>query len=162
PAARPSRIDPVLLEPFVYIVKEILLAPQHSGQRLAHRIGCVFSNTGWRYRPIELVGLTPARLEGLRESGAERVRSAGRSIAKPQPDDGSCRGTHPQLVVRGGLGPGIVWVDCVLPVADNAVVDPVLDIGCGIGGTEETLVVRLVFGEQQDRTSLAVEEIVAE
>src|SRR5262249_2918061 len=138
PAARPSRIDPVLLEPFVYIVKEILLAPQHSGQRLAHHIGCVFSRTGWRYRPIELVGLTPARLEDVRESGAKGVRSAGRAIAEPQADDGSCPGTHPQLVMRGGLGPGVAWIDCVLPVADDAVVDPVLDIGCGIAGTEQT------------------------
>src|SRR6516225_11503448 len=64
--------------------------------------------------------------------------------------------------MRGGFGPGVVRVDRTLPVCHHAVVDPVLDIGCGIGATEETLVVRLVFGEQQDRTSLAMEEIVAE
>src|SRR6516225_7014525 len=64
--------------------------------------------------------------------------------------------------MRGGFGPGVVRVDRTLPVCHHAVVDPVLDIGCGIGAAEEALVVRLVFGEQQDRASLAMEEIVAQ
>src|SRR6516225_11428604 len=64
--------------------------------------------------------------------------------------------------MRGGFGPGVVRVDRTLPVCHHAVVDPVLDIGCRVGGTKETLVVCLVFREQQDRTSLAMEEIVAE
>src|SRR5215469_16411270 len=64
--------------------------------------------------------------------------------------------------MRGGFGPGVVRVDRTLPVRHHAVVDPVLDIRCRVGGTKETLVVGLVFGEQQDRTFLAMEEIVAE
>jgi hypothetical protein len=60
PTARPSRIDVVLLEPFVYIVKEILLAPQHSGQRLPHHIGGIVTGAGRGYRPVELVSLAPA------------------------------------------------------------------------------------------------------
>src|SRR5215472_8748271 len=64
--------------------------------------------------------------------------------------------------MRGGFGPGVVRVDRTLPVCHHAVVDPVLDIRCRVGGTKETLVVGLVFGEQQDRAPLAIEEIVAE
>src|SRR6516225_560394 len=64
--------------------------------------------------------------------------------------------------MRGGLGSGVVRVDRVLPVRHHTVVDPVLDIGCRIGGTEETLVVGFVFGEQQEWLSLAIEEIVTE
>src|SRR5215471_14047444 len=64
--------------------------------------------------------------------------------------------------MRGGFGPGVVRVDRTLPVRHYAVVDPVLDIRCRVGGTKEALVVGFVFGEQQDRTSLAMEEIVAE
>src|SRR5215831_19814750 len=162
PAVRPSRIDAVLLEPFVYIVKEILLAPQHSGQRLSHHIGCIVAGTSRGDRLIELVGLAPARLEDLRKAGAKWSGCRRCGLAQPQPNDGGRPGTDAQLVMRGGFCPGVVWVDRALPVCHHAVVDPVLDIGCGIGATEETLVVRLVFGEQQDRTSLAMEEIVAE
>src|SRR5215472_6156824 len=60
PEARPPRVDAVFLEPFVYIVKEILLAPQHSGQRLSHYTGCIVTATGRGDRPIKLVGLAPA------------------------------------------------------------------------------------------------------
>jgi hypothetical protein len=79
----PQRIDAVLLEPFLDIKKEVLLAPQHAGQRLTHHIGRIFADPGWRDRPVELVGLTPARLEDLREPRAERFLDAGRDIAQP-------------------------------------------------------------------------------
>src|SRR5215472_9380584 len=83
PAARPSHIDAVLLEPFVYIVKEILLAPQHAGQRLSHHIGCIVAGTGRGDRPIELVGLAPARLEDLRKADAKWSRGRRCGIAQP-------------------------------------------------------------------------------
>ena len=62
---RQQRIGVMFLEPFVDVVEEMLLAPQHPTQRLPHHIGCVLAYTGWRYRPIELVGLAPARLHDL-------------------------------------------------------------------------------------------------
>src|SRR6516165_5759208 len=36
PAARPQRIHAMFVEPFVHVEPEVLLAPQHPGQRLAH------------------------------------------------------------------------------------------------------------------------------
>src|SRR6516162_996576 len=64
--------------------------------------------------------------------------------------------------MRGGFGACVVRVDRVLPVRHHAVVDPVLDIRCWIGGAEETLIVGFVFGEQQEWLSLAIEGIVTE
>jgi hypothetical protein len=99
PPAWSQRIDTVFLQPLVHIVKEKLLAPQHPGQRLPHHIGGVFADAGRRYRPIEVVGLMPARLEDLREPRAERCLDAGRHIAQPQPDNRGRPGTDPQPIV---------------------------------------------------------------
>ena len=70
------------------IEEEVLLAPQHPGQRLPHDIGRIFADTGRRDRPIELVGLAPARLEDLIEARAERFLGTGCGIAQPQSDNG--------------------------------------------------------------------------
>ena len=78
---RQQRIGPMFVEPFVEIVEEILLAPQHPGQSLPHHIGRIFAHPGRRYRPIELVGVAPARLENLSEPRAERFLGAGYDIA---------------------------------------------------------------------------------
>src|SRR4051812_29971983 len=42
----PQRIDAMFLEPFIGIEKEVLLAPQHPGQRLPHYIGRIFADAG--------------------------------------------------------------------------------------------------------------------
>ena len=84
------RVDAMFLEPFVNIEEEILFAPQHPGQCLPHHIGRIFADTGRRYRPIERVGLAPARLDNLIEPRAERFLRTGCDIAQPQPDDCGC------------------------------------------------------------------------
>ena len=162
PPARPQRIDAMLQQPFVHVVEEKLLTPQHAGQRLPHDIGRVFADTGGCDRPIKFVGLAPARLEDLREPRAERLYGAGCCIAQPHTDNGGRPGGHAQLVMRGGLGAGVVRIDRVLPARREVVIESVLDVGGGIGGAEETLVVGLVLGEQQMRLPLAIKEIVAE
>ena len=43
-AARPHRIGAVFLEPFVHVETEVLLAPEHPGQCLAHDAGLVFAD----------------------------------------------------------------------------------------------------------------------
>jgi hypothetical protein len=57
--------------------------------------------------------------------------------------------------MRGGLGPALIRVDDLLPALHDVVVDPILDIGCRVGSAEESLVVGIVFGKQQPRSSLA-------
>jgi hypothetical protein len=91
---RQQRISAMFLKPFVDIVKEKLLAPQHPGQRLPHHIGRVFADTGRCYRPIEFVGLAPARLDDLRKPTAERFRGIGCCITEPQADNGGRSRTH--------------------------------------------------------------------
>ena len=71
----------MFLEPFVGIQEKVLFGPQHPTQRLPHHIGCVVTYTGWRYRPVKLVGLVPARLHNLIKFLAERVPRY--SVAQP-------------------------------------------------------------------------------
>ena len=70
---RQQRIGAMLLEPFVDVVEEMLLAPQHPGQRLPHHTGCVLAQMGRGHRPIKLVGFAPARLHYLIKFLAEWV-----------------------------------------------------------------------------------------
>src|ERR1700761_192370 len=70
-----QRIRAVLPEPLLDIEKEALLGPQHPSECLAHHVGCIFAHTNRRYRPIELVGLTPSRLDDLREPRTARFLS---------------------------------------------------------------------------------------
>ena len=60
------------------------------------------------------------------------------------------------LEMRSDLGALLLWIDppC-LPVNDG-VVNAVLDVGGGVGPVEQTLGVRLVFGEQQPRVTVSV------
>ena len=150
----------MFLEPFVGIVKEVLLAPQHPGQRLPHHTRLIFADAGRGYRLIERVGLVPALLDDLIELAAEGI--PGGSVAQPQPDDGGFAGAHVELIVRGGLGPRLVRVDGLLPARHDIIVDPILDIRRRVGCAEQPLVVRVVFGEQQLRISVAMQQEAAE
>ena len=58
-------IDAMFLEPFVDIEAEVLLAPQHPGQGLAHDARLVFGYPLRRDGSVELVRLVPARFDGL-------------------------------------------------------------------------------------------------
>ena len=52
-----------------------------------------------------------------------------RAFAQPQPDDRGFAGADVELIVRGGLGSGLVRVDGLLPARHDVIVDPILDIG---------------------------------
>ena len=56
-AARLHRILTMFLEPYVHVEEEILLGPEHSGQRLAHDEGFIFADTGRGDGFVELVRL---------------------------------------------------------------------------------------------------------
>jgi hypothetical protein len=92
----------VLLKPFVYVVKKVLLAPKHPGQCLTHHIGSIFADTSRRYRPIERVRLELASLDDLRELCAERFLGTWATLAQPQPDDCRSPSADLQPVMRGG------------------------------------------------------------
>ena len=69
--------------------------------------------------------------DDLIELSAEGI--ARRSTAEPQADHRGRACAHIDLVVRGGLGPGLARVDGVLPAPHDAVVDPVFDIRHCVG-----------------------------
>ena len=73
---RPHRIVAMFLEPYVGVVKEVLLAPQHPGQCLPHHAGRILADAGRRNRLIERVGLAPSLLYDLIELPAEGVAGA--------------------------------------------------------------------------------------
>jgi len=64
------------------------------GQRLAHHIGCIFADTRRCYRPVEFVGLAPARFEDLREPRAKRLLATKCDIGQPQSDKGGSPCPH--------------------------------------------------------------------
>src|SRR6516164_8582985 len=103
----------VFHEPFIGMVKEILLAPQHPGQRLPHDIGRILAYAGRRYRPIKLVGLAPARLYDLIKFLAKRVPRY--RVAEPQADDSGLASRDLELIVRCRFGPGPGRIDGILP-----------------------------------------------
>ena len=76
---RPHRIETVLLEPFVGIEEEVLLAPQHPGQCLPHHISFIRADPGRGDRLIKRIGVPPALFEDLIELSPERV--AGAAVA---------------------------------------------------------------------------------
>src|SRR6516165_946393 len=147
-------------EPFIGMVKEILLAPQHPGQRLPHDIGRILAYAGRRYRPIKLVGLAPARLYDLIKFLAKRVPRY--RVAKPQADDSGLASRDLELIVRRRLGPNLGRIDGLLPAGHNIVVDAILDVGRCVWTAKDPLVVRVVFGEQQARITIAMQQEAAE
>ena len=101
----PHCIKAMLLEPFIGIVKEVLLAPQHPGQCLPHHTGRVFVSAGRGDRLIERIGVASALVDNLGELPAERVAESG--VGQPQPDDRGFAGTNVERIVRCALVP--VW-----------------------------------------------------
>jgi len=67
----------MLFEPFVGVIKEMLLAPQHPSQRLPHHVGGILADFGRGYRAVELVGLAPTLIDDLIELPAERRVGGG-------------------------------------------------------------------------------------
>ena len=64
--------------------------------------------------------------------------------------------------MRSSLGAGLVRVDRFPPAHDHIIVDPVLDIRCRVLRPEYPLVVGVVFGKQQRRISIAMQQEAAE
>src|SRR5271166_4841684 len=59
--------------------------------------------------------------------------------------------------MRGGFSPGFRRVDRIVISVDNVLVNSVFDVRRGVGRAEDSLVVGLIFREQQRDISLAVQ-----
>ena len=96
----------MFLEPLVHVEAEVLLGPEHSGQRLSHDPGLIFGSTFRGDGFVELVrlalpGLHDFRetLEGIAHVGGRQSRSSRSRIVADFPAP-TC-----DLIVRGSLGP---------------------------------------------------------
>ncbi len=161
---RSPRPHPVLLEPGGHVVVEVLLAPEHAGERLPHhpcpvRIG---PHRRRRDAPVEDVRLLPPLLQHpvVVPEGGRHLRR--RRTSEPQPDGAGLAGPDGERDVRRHLGPAPGRVHRGHPAVHHGLVDSVLHVGRGIGLSPESLGVALVLGEEQRRLPLAVEVVVGQ
>ena len=68
-------------EPFVHVEEEILLAPEHPGQRLAHDEGLIFADTVRGDGFVELIGLALAGLHDFSKALERIAHGSRRQIA---------------------------------------------------------------------------------
>ena len=149
-------------EPFIHVETEVLLAPQHPGQRLAHDAGAIFADTFRRDGAIKLVSLALATLHHFAEAVEGIAHVGRRPVTEAQTDRGSLPCSHIDLIVGGRFCPGVLRVDSILLAVDYVVVDPVFDVGSPVGRAEYPLVVGLILGKEQRDVSVTVQVALAE
>lgn len=102
--------DPLLLDELV-----VLLAPQHSTQSLSHDVAQVVADGSTSDPTVKLVRVDPPVLDNLVKQffvvdGGILLEVLGSEL-EPDDDTTALAGDLGEMVVRGGLGTGIVWVD---------------------------------------------------
>jgi len=93
----------VLLQPLVHVVIEILLAPQHAGEGLAHQIGSIrigFLNDRWNNLVVKGIGFLYARIKNRIKSRKRIAHLSGCGVGQTQANDLGFACTHRQLIVR--------------------------------------------------------------
>src|SRR5260370_32450193 len=78
---RLHRILAMFRKPFVQVEEEILLAPQHSGQRLPHDESFIIADAAWGYGFVKFIGLMLAGLKDFCEALEEIPDSRRPQIA---------------------------------------------------------------------------------
>ena len=154
-----QRMALVLAQPALQVEVVELLAPQHSGQRLAVHAALIFVQRLGRNPRVELVGVGDAALEDLLEA-AERVLDCGGRQA--QPERLAAAGGHFEDVVGRGLGPDLGGIDRVALSRDHVGVERILDVRRRVGLAPQPLRIALVLGEQQLRRAIAMEPVLAQ
>src|SRR4029079_11437501 len=75
----------------------------------------------------------------------------------------SSAGGNRKPVMRRDLRTGLVGIDGMLLTLDDVIIDAVFHIGTGVGiFRKEPLVVGFVFGKEQRRFTLAVQQVFAQ
>ena len=109
-----QRIGLVLVQPVVAVEKKELFAPEHAGESLTHHGSGVATHGRRRDRLVELIGFTKpvgkALVEWLAKGLALLVRH---TAGEAQANHARLTGTDRDVVVRGDLGPVVVWIDRV-------------------------------------------------
>jgi hypothetical protein len=154
----------VLAQPAVDVVLVVLLAPQQSGERLAHYICAVRQQARRNHglaEPIRL--LAPCRedtIEPRPERLALRRRAAG--LGEAQPNRGTRARRQLEHVVGGDLRPHPIRVRRFGLPADDELVHPILHIRRRVRRPPQPLIVGLVLAEQQLRRAVRPQHPIAQ
>ena len=149
----------VLEQPFLQVEVVILLAPQHSRQRLAVHPALVFAQRLRRDPPVEFVRVGHPAFEDLLEALEGIVHRGG---YQTQANRLAAAARHVQSIVGRGLGPRHGGIHGLVLPRDDVRVKRILDVGRSIGLAPETLRIRLVFGEEQLGGSVAIQPALAQ
>src|SRR5262249_14929921 len=146
PASGMEGVSVVLTQPPVGVEAVILLAPEHTGQGLAHGVGRVRRHRGRAHRAIEFVRLPNTRGQGLPERRPEGDGSRGALVGETQPYRRRLPGSDGHPGVRGDLGALLVRTHGLVVTVDDSLVDAVLHVGARVRILwEEPTIVRLVL-----------------
>ena len=159
PGGLEQRMTLVLAQPVLEIEVVVLLAPQHSGQRLAVHPALIFGQRLGRDPLVEFVGVGDAALEYLLEAAEGVVGPGGRQA---QPDSLAAAAGHVEDIVGRGLGARLGGIHRLALSRDDVGVERILDVGRRVGLAPQTLRVALVFGEEQLRGAIAMQPVLAE
>ena len=154
----------MLVEPQVEVVVEVLLGPEHAGQRLAQHVGAVgvLRDSGRGQRRIEGIGFGQALCEYCVEVGEGRARLRRLAGRQPQAQDlrlaradteavvGRHLGALPRRIHRSGLA------------LHEVAVEGVLHVGRRILAAEKAHMVGLVLGEEQRHVTLDMQVVVVQ
>src|SRR5215469_15644371 len=101
-------------KPFVHVETEILLAPKHTGQGLAHDQGLIVADSFGSDVSIELVRLTLASLHDFSKAVEGIAHRRGCLVREPQADRGRLTGANKNSVVRRRFCSHLLRVDGLL------------------------------------------------
>ncbi len=138
-----------------------LLRPEHPRERLALDVSLVLREALRRDRPVELVGLAPARREDLVEVPADRRAVLYRRPAEAELHHDAPSRRHRGPVPRRALRADPVRVHRVRAPVHDVFVEGVLHVVHPVRRAEEARHVRVVLREEELRRSLAVEDVSA-
>ena len=162
-SVRVPGVRAVLAQPAVDVVLVVLLAPEQSGERLAHDARPVGVEARRDDRRVEGVGLLAPRVHDALEVGAEQVGRGGRvGRAQADADRRAAAGRDLQRVVGGDLAAGLRRVHRAGGAADDVVVDRVLGERGDVRRAEEPLAVRVVVAEEQRRRRVGEQQPVTQ
>ena len=142
PAVPLHRIGIVFHQPLLHIEDEVLFAPEHSSQRLAHHERFVFApSVSGVMDAIELIRLPETRLEHFVKVLSEGrilarrigvLQSVGGNIGEAQAHDLICSSADGNLVMRRRFCSLLTWIDGFSATVYDVVVDPVLHVRGGV------------------------------
>jgi hypothetical protein len=149
----------VLGQPELQVEVIVLLAPEHPRQRLAVHPALVFAESAGRDPVVEFVRVSDAALEDLLEALEGILRRRG---CEPQADRLAAAAGHVEHIVGRGFGPRLGGIHRFGLSLDDVSVERILDVGRSARLAPETLRVALILGEQQLRTALAAQPVLAQ